>query len=192
MRLPILQRVPDQVAEMKIMASVLFCILAVPCLAATGTATDTEPKCADAKQPMAFWIGEWDVYVDGKVDGHNLIESTLAGCALLEHWDDSSGYKGLGVFYFDAHVHQWKQVWVTDQALLPGGMKEKAMVFASDDTVRFQGTLWLSGDRVVIDRTTLHKLDNGEVEQTVEYSKDGGANWMKAFDGIYRRARKDK
>ena len=79
---------------MRILACLLSCILLAPCWAATAPAAEPEPKCADAKQPMAFWIGDWDVYVDGKIDGHNLIESTLAGCALLEHWDDSSGYKG--------------------------------------------------------------------------------------------------
>lgn len=145
--------------------------------------------CAAADtQPLAFWFGHWDVYSNGKLDGHDFVESTLDGCAILEHWDDVSGFKGMSVFYFEPHTHQWKQIWVTDHALAPGGLKEKTLIFASAGLARFQGTVWATPERRVLDRTTLQKLDNGSVNQLIEHSKDGGTTWTKAYDAVYRRA----
>ncbi|HEY2394522.1 MAG TPA: hypothetical protein VGH81_00905 [Rudaea sp.] len=143
---------------------------------------------APPDQPLAFWFGHWDVYAQEKLDGRNFVESTLGGCAVIEHWDDASGFKGMSVFYFEPHAHQWKQVWITDHAFAPGGLKEKTMIFSSADSVRFQGAIWVAPDRMVLDRTTLRKLDRGRVSQTIEYSKDGGTTWTASYDAIYRPA----
>jgi hypothetical protein len=144
--------------------------------------------CAADAQPLAFWFGHWDVFSDGRLDGHNFVESTLDGCAVLEHWDDVSGSRGMSLFYFEPHARQWKQVWVTDHALAPGGLKEKTLIFSSDGLTRFQGTVWATPERFVLDRTTLRRLDDGSVNQLIEYSRDGGTTWTKAYDAVYRRA----
>lgn len=144
--------------------------------------------CSSSALPLAFWLGRWDVYVDGKLDGHNVIESALHDCEVIEHWDDVSGMQGMSLFYFEPHAHQWKQVWVTDRTFSPGGVKEKALVYSSPDEVRFQGTVWLDSERMILDRTTLRKLDHGLVSQLIEYSKDGGSTWIKSYDAIYRPA----
>jgi hypothetical protein len=62
------------------------------------------------------------------------------------------------------------------------------MIFSSADSVRFQGAIWVAPDRMVLDRTTLRKLDRGRVSQTIEYSKDGGTTWTASYDAIYRPA----
>jgi hypothetical protein len=162
------------------------------CSAATASADKKPGACPmTAEQPLAFWFGRWEVYSAGKLDGHSSIESTLQGCAVVEHWDDVSGFKGMSLFYFEPHVRQWKQVWVTDHAFSPGGLKEKALVYSTADLVRFQGTVWVASDRMVIDRTTLRKLDGGTLSQVIEYSKDGGATWIKTYDAVYRPAATD-
>jgi hypothetical protein len=150
---------------------------------------DAVPSCEKSPQPLAFWLGHWDVLVDGKLGGRNYVERALDGCAVIEHWDDVSGSKGLSLFYFEPRTAQWKQVWVTDHALAPGGLKEKAMIFAAPDRVRFQGTIWVKPDRIVLDRTTLRKLNEDEVSQIIEHSVDGGSSWTTSFDAIYRRAK---
>ena len=80
---------------------------------------------APSSQPLAFWFGHWDVYADEKLDGRNVVESVFGGCGVIEHWDDASGFKGMSVFYFEPHVRQWKQVWITDHAYAPGGLKAR-------------------------------------------------------------------
>jgi len=171
---------------------VLIALASSLACSATTSADKKAGACpTTGEQPLAFWLGRWDVYADGKLDGHSFIESTLQDCAVVEHWDDVSGFKGMSLFYFEPHIHQWKQVWVTDHALSPGGLKEKALVFSTADLVRFQGTVWVAPDRMVIDRTTLRKLDDGTLSQVIEYSKDGGSTWMKSYDAAYRPAAAD-
>jgi hypothetical protein len=153
---------------------------------AAEAAADACP--AGSNQPLAFWFGRWDVYADGKLDGRNFVESALGGCAVIEYWDDASGSRGMSLFYFEPHQRQWKQVWVTNHALAPGGLKEKTMIYATADRVRFQGIVWAAPDRMILDRTTLSKVDGGRVAQVIELSRDGGSTWTKAFDAIYRPA----
>jgi hypothetical protein len=98
----------------------------------------------------------------------------------------------MSLFYFEPHEQQWKLVWVTDHALDIGGTKEKAMLTATDDAVRFQGSVWVAPDRAILDRTTLKKLPDGSVSQIIEISRDGGATWQKNYDAVYRRASKSE
>ena len=165
----------------------LVCAMLLATATAAQDAGRPAATCDAANQPLAFWIGDWDVYADGKLDGRSSIENTLGGCAVLERWDDASGFKGMSLFYFEPHTHQWKQVWVTDHALAPGGTKEKVMLYASDDLVRFQGSVWAAHERMLLDRTTLKKLADNRVSQVIEISKDGGATWTKSYDALYRR-----
>lgn len=83
----------------------------------------------------------------------------------------------------------WKQVWVTESARRPGGVKEKHLLASlPDGGVRFQGEIRQPGGRILLDRTTLAPLPGGEVRQLIEVSADGGETWRPAFDARYRRA----
>jgi len=166
----------------------LLVLLLIIACANAAHATEAAPTGACAASPLAFWLGRWDVYVGEQLDGHNFIESTLDGCAIVEHWDDVTGYKGLSLFYLEPHAQIWKQVWLTDHARVPGGTKEKILIHSGPDFVRFQGMVWPAPDRIVLDRTTLRKLDDGRVSQVIERSSDGGNTWTVGYDAVYRRA----
>lgn len=95
-------------------------------------------------------------------------------------------------FYWSASDRQWKQVWVTDLALLPGGLKEKHLIARfADGGVRFQGEIALPDGRRILDRTTLRPAANGSVSQRIEISRDGGESWTASFDATYHRVRVD-
>ncbi|HEX6832570.1 MAG TPA: hypothetical protein VF132_03460 [Rudaea sp.] len=149
----------------------------------TGSAT-----CSPAALPLAFWIGHWDVYVDGRFDGRNVVERAMHDCAVIEHWDDVSGVQGISFFYFEAHTQSWKQVWLTGQLFSPFAQKEKTLVDSGPNQASFQSSVWVDAEHQIIDRTTLRKLDNGSVSQTIEYSKDGGTTWVRSYNAIYRPA----
>jgi uncharacterized protein (TIGR02246 family) len=127
---------------------------------------------------LDFWIGRWDVLQGGQIVGTNTIESTLNGCAILEHWRDLEGGEGTSLFYYDQSADLWKQVWITDHALSLGGTKEKIeqKELTSSSRIRFQG----------IDRTTLTREADGKVRQLIERPVDGGKSWRKTFDAIYQ------
>jgi len=130
---------------------------------------------------LDFWIGKWDVSQNGQLVGTNTVEATLNGCAVLEHWRDVAGGEGSSLFYYDPSADAWKQVWVTDQALRLGGMKEKSEQkdFTSSTRIRFQGA---------IDRTTLTREADGKVRQLIERSAEGGKTWRTTFDAVYQHS----
>ncbi len=127
------------------------------------------PRGCDAAvyHKLDFWLGAWDVTDDkGHYDGTNVITRALGGCAVEEHWLDSSGHLGQSLFYVDGG--SWRQVWVT----VEGIHKEKSeQPGAPAGGIRFVGK---------IDRTTLTPEANGTVRQVIE-GKQG------AWTGIYKR-----
>ena len=151
------------------------------------TTAQEKPGCdAPMYRQLDFWVGTWDVRLDGRdaVVGTNIIEKTLDGCAILEHWTDVRGSRGKSLFYFHRADQVWKQVWVTDL----GRVKEKRMLTESTSAVVvFQGELRLADGTRVLDRTTLTDMGNGRVRQRIAQSADGGATWDSGFDAIYTR-----
>jgi len=142
---------------------------------------------SDRYARMDFWVGTWQVRVDGRLVGTNRIEKTLNGCAIEEHWSALTGSHGMSLFYVDDEG-VWRQVWVTDTATRPGGVKEKVLIPApSSDSVRFQGQVGSSDGKSYLDRTTLLQLTDGRVRQVIEVSTDGGETWQTVFDAIYER-----
>ena len=56
-------------------------------LTAAARAADPAGSCAapEARQ-FNFWIGEWDVQVNGIVVARSSIQSIASGCIILENW----------------------------------------------------------------------------------------------------------
>ncbi|HEY7642855.1 MAG TPA: nuclear transport factor 2 family protein [Steroidobacteraceae bacterium] len=154
----------------KTILGVLLALAAMPALAG---------ECGKLPRMHAldFWLGHWDVFEGGQLVGTNFIEPSLDGCAVLEHWTEQGG-AGTSLFYYDVSTDRWKQVWVTDQALHPGGMKEKVeqIDFTAAGRIRFRGR----------DRTTLTRETDGKVRQVIESTPDGGKTWHAVFDAIYK------
>ncbi len=148
------------------------------------------PPCADVPgfSTLDFWVGKWDVLVNGETVGTNSIQKILDGCAVTELWRGSGGSEGRSLFYYTPATDTWKQVWVTVGAAAPGGVKEKTLIARYDDGgVRFQGEIALPDGRAYLDRTTLTPLDGDRVRQHIEVSTDGGESWRTTFDAVYVR-----
>ncbi len=143
-----------------------------------------QPAATSSHHELDFWLGDWEVFADGKLDGTNRIERVLDGAALMENWHDVDGHEGKSWFYFYRPENRWKQVWVTDL----GGVKEKALVeLLANGAVRFRGELPQRDGRKLLDQTTLTPLPDGTVRQVIEQSADGGQTWRTTYDAIYRR-----
>lgn len=146
-----------------------------------------DPKCSSdsAYHVLDFWVGSWQVVgPTGTKLGTNRIEKVLDGCAITESWKEDDG-EGRSLFYYVPAQRAWKQVWVTPQALQPGGVKEKHMIAQSEGSARFQGEIVGPRGGLILDRTTLSKMPGGNVHQVIEISRDGGATWKVTFDGTY-------
>jgi len=161
-------------------------LMILSCTALAGA--QTPERCSDSNLfgQLDFWIGEWNVYVGEDLAGSNRIEKALDGCAVFEHWSASDGSEGKSLFFVDYDGH-WVQVWVSEQAMSPGGVKEKVMVDdPPEGSVRFQGVIRHPTAEPWLDRTTLTPLESGDVRQLIEVSQDGGETWNPTFDAVYR------
>lgn len=147
------------------------------------------PNCEEDPlyHQLDFWLGEWIVEDTlGNYLGSNTISKILGGCAVLEEWE--GGVKGMSLFYVHNPERKWRQVWVTENAKLPWGQKEKKMVPLNEEgSLVFLGNyLWTDGS-VIHDRTRLTRSSEGNVRQEIEVSRDEGVNWMRTFVGIYKQ-----
>jgi hypothetical protein len=158
--------------------------LSLPASAQTPAGCVGDPTYAQ----LDFWLGTWRVYVGDSLVGTNRIVKVLQGCAVVEEWQDARGSRGQSLFYVEPTLRQWKQVWVTEFARRPGGVKEKHLIaHLANGAVRFQGELRQPGGGTLLDRTTLTPRAGGEVHQLIEVSDDGGVSWRTTFDARYRR-----
>lgn len=155
---------------------------------AQGTAASpppAPPTCQTAEhRQFDFWVGEWTVRgTTGTVVGTSRIESTLAGCAIVEHWTGSGGSHGTSLNFYDRTTRQWMQTWI-DNAGQPlhiaGRLHDRRMVLEGT-------TAGAAGATATKNRISWTPLDGGDVRQLWETSNDGGATWTVSFDGRYSR-----
>ena len=174
---------------MRTSLALLFALL----VASSGVRADEPPPpptCADDPvfAVLDFWLGDWEVYVNDTLAGHNHIAKILDGCAVTEDWVSVDGKRGHSLFYYVPVEQSWRQVWVTGRAMFPGGVKEKSLVERTENAVRFQGEIRKNSGSY-LDRTTLTAMESGEVRQLIEISTDDGSTWKAVFDGRYVRSK---
>jgi hypothetical protein len=144
------------------------------------------PRCDGGPyRALDFWIGSWDVRLnDGTRAGVDVVEKSMDGCVVLEHWTDVRQNTGESFFYYHPAAKVWKQVWVVGTGLV----KEKQTVAAPQPrAVRFAGLTLRPDGRSIADRTTLLPQPDGTVRQIIEQSLDDGRTWQTTFDAIYTR-----
>jgi hypothetical protein len=162
--------------------TVLAIVLALVAAQAVAVAQQTS-GCADEKSgQFDFWIGEWDVLAGGDTVGTNTIEPILDGCVLQENWLGAKGSAGSSFNFYNPQKGRWQQFWVWRNGTtleLEGEFADRKMVLSGDSVDR-EGN-------VVANRITWYDNPDGTVRQLWEQSKDGGATWQTAFDGLYRK-----
>jgi hypothetical protein len=164
-------------------ASVLLASSALAFSQASDCRSDEDYRLLD------FMIGNWDVYVNGQLDGHNRIEEVAAGCAMTEYWTGADGSPAMGLFFVDPSSHGWSQVLVTDQATHPGGLKQRLLTKRLDGGVRFDGKIDVPGKGVLLERCSMTRLPDGRLQELKDQSRDNGKTWHVVYDAIYQRAK---
>ena len=82
--------------------------------AAAVFAAQPGPCDTPAHRAFDFWLGDWQVHTpDGKLAGHNRVESRYGGCVVHEHYTSAtSKYQGESLNIYDASRKVWHQTWV--------------------------------------------------------------------------------
>ncbi|MCW9705982.1 hypothetical protein [Fodinibius salsisoli] len=129
-----------------------------------------------------FWIGEWNVFVDGEKTAVSHIERTLDGCMILENYRNlKNGFAGKSMNFYDPKRQEWIQIWTDNQGNVSryrGNQEDGNMYFSGINTLR-------DGTQTKVRMEFIPRKD-GSVRQIYEQSTDGGSTWETLFDGIYR------
>ncbi|HSB53145.1 MAG TPA: hypothetical protein VLD58_02270 [Gemmatimonadales bacterium] len=161
-----------------------FTLLLPLLIPAVAAAQKAPPKfgCPTAVyRQFDFWVGDWDVTVNGAPAGRNNITLEEQGCLIHEHWTGSKGGTGQSLNYYDAATQRWNQVWVDNS----GTSLRLSGTFA-DGKMLFTGVAPGPNGETLQQRLTFTRNPDGTVRQLWETSADG-ATWTVAFDGLYRR-----
>lgn len=141
------------------------------------------PCLSDSKhRHMDFWLGEWEVYANGRKVGDNTISLANGGCALHESYTTDHNYSGQSINYYDPIDEKWHQHWVGSAGDVYNYLetaKSKGMIRMESKFINPKGQLSLS-------RMTFTLNEDGTVRQLMESSTDDGNTWSIAFDGLYK------
>lgn len=165
-----------------------FLILCLLLLGGVGVRAQTNSKCSDeSSKDFDFWIGEWDVAANGQFAGTNSIRPILDGCVLQETWTGAGGSAGSSFNFYNPQTKSWQQFWVWRNGTtleLAGGYSEGKMVLEGESRDR-EGN-------PVLNRITWYNNPNRTVRQHWQISKDDGASWQDAFDGLYTKHKESR
>ena len=137
---------------------------------------------------FGFWVGDWDVYVNGQKIAQSKISYTHGNCAVLEDYKTLGVIAGNSTSYYDSETQKWKQTYIGAAGRVSHYIEsdqpyEGDLQFISKSTI-FQGVNsanpWI--------RMTYFKNEDGSVRQYLETSIDEGKNWTPNFDGIYKKS----
>ena len=116
--------------------SLLIALTSVGSSGVPAVAQVADP-CSDLERAheFDFWIGEWEVFSDGKLAGTNSIRPILDGCVLQEMWSGAQGGAGSSLNFYNPRVDKWQQFWVWRNGTtlnLSGAFEEGRMVLQGD------------------------------------------------------------
>ena len=128
---------------------------------------------------LDFWIGEWDVYVNGQLAGRNDIASVADGCALTESWENVGNIEGVSLNYYDNVIGKYKQIWVASASVT-----EYIEVSSGEGSIVLVATTTAADGTESLSRLSFTKQGKN-VRQLFESSNDKGETWTPGFDGLY-------
>jgi len=137
---------------------------------------------SEIRKHFDFWVGEWNVYVNGTKVGENSITRANGGCAIHESYTTPRGYTGQSINYYDPQDKKWHQVWVGSA----GGVLDYVEVDKSEGMLQFECDFINAQGNLSYSRLTFTANPDGTVRQLFESSSDG-ENWTSGFDGLYKK-----
>lgn len=130
-----------------------------------------------------FWLGEWEVFVNGNKVGDNSITMAKGGCAIHENYITAGNYAGQSINFYDPIDKKWHQHWVGSGGDVYNYLETKK----SDGLLQFESKFMGPGGQISLSRLTFTLNEDGTVRQLFENSTDEGKTWTPSFDGLYKK-----
>ena len=131
---------------------------------------------------LDFWVGHWDVQLNGQSAGTNVIERLEEGCLIMENWSGRAGLTGRSMNFFNPVTNKWRQTYIgSNEAIweMSGEYKHGVMLY--------EGEMFAPGSAPVMVRVKFYNLSPDRVRHTEDDSTDGGKTWTNVWDAIYVR-----
>jgi len=149
-----------------------------------STVIHAQTPCSDSEyNQLNFWLGEWDVFVEGQWAGTNTISKVLDGCVIQEKWRGTNNFSGQSLNTFDPNTGKWNQVWVDNL-----GQTVHFTGLYKNDKLAMQGkSISPKNGQSILYKITLYNnlQDADNLRQVWEASKDNGKSWQTIFNGKY-------
>ena len=145
------------------------------------------PCASEEFQAFDFWVGEWDVYINGgeRKVSESKIEKLYAGCGIRENWMPPGRPGGGSLSNLDPETGRWHQTWIgggAGRVEFEGGSPAPGSMVLTGYWQNVNGP----GQHALV-RMTYTLQEDGSVRQHGEASSDHGLTWSDSFDFIYRR-----
>jgi hypothetical protein len=149
----------------------------------TGPANNA-PACSqpEAKQ-FDFWVGKWNLEWGTGSKGRNVIERSLGGCVIVEHFDGTPAIplRGMSVSTYNAPRGKWQQTWVDNQ----GGYLDFVGEY-KDSKMTLQRRATVNG-KEVMQRMVWYDILKDSLQWNWERSDDEGKTWTVLWKIKYTR-----
>lgn len=129
-----------------------------------------------------FWLGEWDVTIQGEKIADSRISSIEGNCIILEQYSQSDGYTGESFNFYNPISGKWRQVWVDKEHNISEFSGEY-----HDNAIYYEGATYSSNGIKVLRKMTLFNLGPDKVRQLSQRSTDNGKTWNVNYDFLYVR-----
>jgi tetratricopeptide (TPR) repeat protein len=135
---------------------------------------------SEESRQFDFWVGDWDVLVNGNKVGENLVELEMNGCTLVENWKNTGGGLGKSLNSYNSATKKWKQFYVDGT----GSVLEFEGEF-KDGIMSLKGETFNAKGAKTLHILEFHDLPDKTVRQRWQQSTDGGKTWNTVWDSIY-------
>lgn len=164
-----------------------ICLLAAASILAPRSfaAADTS-SCAANPQHRAldFWLGDWSINVPNEsTTATSKVTLELDRCVVVERWDGGDGHNGENLFGYSADDASWHGFFADSQGRVHVFLHGEA----TPGSAIFTGPSRNADGKTELNRITIRRVSENQVEQLWQKSADGGKSWHTVFQGEYTR-----
>jgi len=133
---------------------------------------------------LDFWLGEWIISApDGSPNATSGVTLELDKCMVVERWNGGRDHTGENVFAYSADDKSWHGMFADNEGRVHVFLDGKV----TPGSAEFSGPSRGPQGETVLNRVTIHRLSEIQVEQVWQKSSDQGKTWITVFRGKYTR-----
>lgn len=150
--------------------------------ATNAAACATNPN----NRALDFWLGNWTIAAPGGApNATSKVTLELDKCLVVERWDGGRGHAGENFFGYSADDSSWHGLFADNEG--------RVHVFlhgaAATGSAEFSGPSRGPQGETILNRVTIRRISETQVEQVWQKSSDGGKTWTTVFRGEYTRGK---